>query len=75
MRCNVGKTDKTVRIILGLVFIIAGYLLPNFIDWKGFYVLAILGVILIITSALGFCPLYLPFGINTDEDAQNERKK
>jgi len=73
MRCNVGKTDKTVRVILGLVFIIAGYLLASSYG-SGFYALAILGVVFIITSAIGFCPLYLPFGINTDEDARNDKK-
>lgn len=55
--CNVGKTDKIIRVILGAVIIIAGFLLKS---WLG-----IIGIILILTAVFGRCGFYLPFKIDT----------
>ncbi|MDD5540225.1 MAG: DUF2892 domain-containing protein, partial [Candidatus Marinimicrobia bacterium] len=57
MKCNIGKTDKIVRWIVGLAVIVLGLYLRS---WWG-----LLGLIPIITAVIGLCPLYLPFGINT----------
>ncbi|MBN1561089.1 DUF2892 domain-containing protein [candidate division KSB1 bacterium] len=54
---NVGKTDKMVRLVLGIVVIIAGVV---FKSWWG-----LVGLVLLITALLNFCPLYVPFKINT----------
>lgn len=54
---NVGKTDKLVRWILGLSILTAGILLRS---WWG-----LIGIVPILTATIGYCPLYLPFGINT----------
>jgi|WetSurMetagenome_2_1015567.scaffolds.fasta_scaffold1819706_2 hypothetical protein len=59
MEKNVGKIDKIIRYILGVVFIILGYK----IHW-GFYILA---AIAIITAALGTCGLYSIFKFNTNK--------
>jgi hypothetical protein len=59
MKCNVGKADKTIRIVLGLVIGIAGL---YFKSWWG-----LVGIIPIATALVGRCLLYLPFGINTCE--------
>jgi hypothetical protein len=60
---NMGKTDKVVRIAAALVLgilVITGAL-------KGAVavILGIIAVVLIVTSYIGTCPLYLPFGIST----------
>jgi hypothetical protein len=57
MKCNIGKTDKIIRWIIGLALISLGFYLRS---WWG-----LLGLIPIVTAAISLCPLYLPFGINT----------
>lgn len=54
---NVGKTDRTVRFILGIIGIIAGVV---FKSWWG-----VIGLVLLLTALVSFCPLYVPFKINT----------
>ena len=54
MKCNVGKTDRIIRVVLGLVLIALGI---YFNSWWG-----AIGVIPLATAAIGWCPLYLPFG-------------
>jgi len=57
MKCNVGKTDKMFRIILGVVIILVGF---YFQSWWG-----AIGVIPIVTGFIRWCPAYLPFGFST----------
>lgn len=54
MKCNVGKTDRLIRVLLGLVLIGLGL---YFNSWWG-----AIGVIPLVTATIGWCPLYLPFG-------------
>ncbi|MDI1354254.1 MAG: DUF2892 domain-containing protein [bacterium] len=63
MKLNVGTTDKVVRILLALI--IAGLYYAKLIDGTLAIVLLILAAVLILTSFVSFCPLYLPFGIST----------
>lgn len=57
MQCNVGSTDKIIRLILGAAIIGAGVYYQN---WLG-----AIGLVPIGTALLGWCPAYLPFGIST----------
>jgi len=57
MECNVGKTDRIIRVIVGAGIIAIGIYLKS---WWG-----VIGVIPIITAAIGWCPAYLPFGISS----------
>ena len=57
MKCNVGTTDRVIRVILGIGIILIGI---YFKSWWG-----AVGVIPIFTAAIGWCPLYLPFKIST----------
>ena len=57
MQCNVGKADKIVRIIIGLVIIILGL---HFKSWWG-----AIGLVPLLTALIGWCPLYVPLGIKT----------
>lgn len=63
MKKNMGKTDKLIRITLGLIFI-ALYFAGTVTGTLG-VVLLILGGVFILTSAISFCPLYTLVGINT----------
>lgn len=57
MKCNMGKTDRVIRVIAGLAIIGAGVYLQS---WWG-----IIGVVPLVTSGLGWCPAYALFGITT----------
>lgn len=62
MKKNLGSTDRTVRMIAGIAFIlIAIFLTTGFLD----VILYIFGVMWIVTSIFGTCFLYIPFKINT----------
>ncbi len=54
---NVGGADRVVRVVVGVAIIGAGV---AFKSWWG-----AVGVVPLLTAALGWCPAYLPFGINT----------
>ena len=55
---NMGMTDRVVRIVLGVALIAYGIIAPSLI-------VALIGLIPLATAAFGFCPLYVPFKINT----------
>ncbi len=57
MQKNIGKTDKTIRIIVGLAIIAIGL---YFQSWWGAIGLVPLG-----TALINWCPPYALFGINT----------
>jgi hypothetical protein len=55
MKCNVGKTDRMLRIVAGLAIMGAG---AYFESWLG-----AIGVVPLLTGIFRFCPAYLPFGL------------
>ncbi len=57
MNKNVGKIDKTIRIIAAVVI---GALGVYFESWWGLVALVPLA-----TALIGFCPLYCPLGAST----------
>lgn len=59
---NMGKIDRIIRLIVGAGLFSLLFLVSS--NWK---YLGILGIILLITSAVGICPLYMPFKIDTRE--------
>ena len=61
MKQNIGTTDKVVRIIIAVA--IAALYFANLISGTVAIVLSVLAGVFILTSLLGFCPLYLPFCI------------
>lgn len=63
MKKNMGLIDKVIRILVAVV-IIALYF-ANVITGTLAIILLILAGIFILTSLLGFCPLYLPIGLST----------
>jgi hypothetical protein len=58
---NVGKTDQIIRIILGLLIMLSSLLLMPITN----YIVALIGLILVLTGVFGTCGLYKVFGINT----------
>lgn len=60
MKANVGGIDRTLRVIAGLAMLGLLYFGEGNLKWLG-----LVGVVLIATGLLRFCPLYPLFGINT----------
>jgi hypothetical protein len=58
MKANVGGIDRILRLVLGLALI--GLTLSGTIGVWGW-----LGLVLVGTAAIGFCPLYPLIGLNT----------
>lgn len=67
MKPNVGKTDRAVRIILGFLLVAGGLYFDTWF-WA-------VGVILIVTAAFRWCPLYRLFGASTCEAPAPGNKK
>lgn len=63
MKKNIGSTDKIIRIILAVIVVVLYF--TNTISGTLALVLGAFAIILLITSFINFCPLYLPFGIST----------
>lgn len=57
MSCNIGTTDKIIRIIAGVIIGAIGLYYQSW--WS------LVGLIPIITALTGFCPFYIPLGIKT----------
>ena len=60
-----GSTDKIIRILIALVIGVLYY--TETISGTTAIVLGAFAIIFLITSFISFCPLYLPFGINTSK--------
>jgi hypothetical protein len=63
MKKNMGTIDKVIRILLAIVVIVL-YINGN-ITGVAAIILGILAFVFILTSLIGFCPLYVPLKIST----------
>ncbi len=67
MKCNVGNKDRTLRVIAGIAVIGVGL---YFGSWWG-----AVGLVPLLTGALGWCPAYFLFGLSTCERKQEDVDK
>ena len=58
-----GSVDKIIRILVAIVIIVLFYM--EIISGTLGVVLLVFAGIFVLTSFLGVCPLYFPFGIST----------
>ena len=58
MKCNSGTIDRALRVILGLALIALAA--TGVVSMWGY-----IGVVLVLTGAIGFCPAYTLLGMNT----------
>jgi hypothetical protein len=63
MKSNMGTTDKIIRIAIAAL--VAVLYFTNVISGTVGIILLVLAAVFVLTSLISFCPLYLPFGINT----------
>ena len=59
MKCNIGKKDRALRIIVGLGILAAGIATQ---EWWG-----VIGLVPLLTGLMRWCPAYVPLGISTDK--------
>ncbi|WP_075215857.1 YgaP family membrane protein [Mongoliimonas terrestris] len=63
---NMGSADRLFRAVLGvllLAFALTGLPATGY-NWLGW-----IGIVPLATAAIGWCPLYVPFGIRTCRSA------
>lgn len=60
MKANVGSVDRGLRIVVGIVLLSLLFILEGNARWLG-----LIGIVLILTGAVSFCPLYAILGIKT----------
>ncbi len=65
MKTNLGRIDRTLRLLVAAVC--ALLLIAGVVKGTLAIVLAILAAVFVITTFVGFCPSYVPFGISTKE--------
>jgi len=61
---NVGGVDRALRLAVGGILFLAGVFLLTSRIRPG-VVLAVVGVLVLLTGTIRFCALYVPFGIST----------
>lgn len=67
LRQNMGRLDRTVRLIAGVALNPIGLFALG--GWQGNLagiVVGALSLVLLLTTLTGFCPAYVPFGVSTN---------
>jgi small-conductance mechanosensitive channel len=63
MKKNMGTIDRTIRILLAIL--IAVLYFTNQISGIAAVILGIFAIVFLLTSLIGFCPLYMPLKISS----------
>ena len=63
LKRNMGTLDRVIRLVIAAVIAIL-YFTGN-LSGLAAIILGILAIIFVVTSFVGFCPGYLPFGLST----------
>ena len=63
MKTNMGTLDRVIRTVIALA--IAALYFTGRISGTVAVVLGIFAVVFLVTSLVGWCPTYMPFGLST----------
>ena len=63
MKANLGLLDKVVRVTISVLFLVLFF--TGIVSKNGVIVGLIVAAVLLITSSIGYCPVYDACGINT----------
>ncbi len=63
MEKNAGTFDRIVRVVIGIILLYA--VATGMVQGIALYVAGILGLMMLVTVALAYCPLYPVLKINT----------
>jgi Protein of unknown function (DUF2892) len=66
MKHNMGQTDRRIRAVIGVVIILVGIITQS---WWG-----AVGLVPLLTSLAGFCPLYILLKISTCKNTGRQEK-
>jgi len=66
MKCNIGKTDRTIRLIVGVVILVLGLVAQS---WWG-----IIGLVLAGTSVIRWCPIKPPLDCSPPGEPESASK-
>jgi hypothetical protein len=69
MKTNMGGLDRILRLVLAII--VAVLFFTKQIIGTAAIVLGAIAVIFVLTSLVGFCPLYVPLGLSTKKKAQS----
>ncbi|HMW39017.1 MAG: DUF2892 domain-containing protein [Saprospiraceae bacterium] len=73
MTKNMGFVDKLIRLAAAVLIAILFY--ANVISGTLAIILGIVAILFVLTSLLGFCPAYFPFGFSTKKKDENSKPK
>ena len=66
MKKNVGTVERAIRAIVGIVALIAAFTMLDALAGATLGIVAVVvGVVMLGTAAIGWCPPYAIFGIST----------
>jgi hypothetical protein len=63
MTANLGMIDRAVRAVAGIVLVALLFVIEGGLGW----LLAVVGIVLLGTAFMSFCPLYRALGMSTRE--------
>ncbi|MEM1043775.1 MAG: DUF2892 domain-containing protein [Bacteroidota bacterium] len=63
MKKNMGSLDRTLRVAAAVLVVVLYF--AGVISGAVTVVLGVIAVVLVLTSFIGICPAYLPFGLST----------
>jgi hypothetical protein len=69
MKVNMGNIDRLIRVLVAIV--IGALYFTNVISGTVAAILGLIAVVFVLTSLIGFCPLYAPFKLSTRKDQES----
>jgi hypothetical protein len=66
MNLNVGGMDRVLRIVVGAALLVLTFVGPF---KEVLYPWGLIGIVPLATGLMGWCPVYLPFGLSTHKQA------
>jgi len=70
---NVGKTDKTVRIVIAVILAIL--ILTGILKGTWAWILGIIGAYILITGLISYCPLYKVLNYSSNPEATKSKQQ
>lgn len=68
---NVGSADQIIRILAGIVLIALALFKLGGLTATGGLIASVVGIVLIFTAAINFCPIYRILGMSTTKKQAN----
>lgn len=65
MKKNMGRLDRTIRLLVALAFLVL--VIAGVVSGIVAGILIALAVIFVLTTLIGFCPMYVPLKASTTE--------